>query len=74
MTVVEPGKWYLMVTCHHCGQGVALVEDPNQDNDPQALEYRQPKGTVTCPLCGKADVYDITEVGRAQGQPRGRLN
>jgi hypothetical protein len=73
MAIVAPGRWYLAVTCHHCRQGIALVLDPNQGDEPSRLSPERERETVTCPLCQKPDTYLVSEVRRAKGHPRGRL-
>ena len=74
MAVVEPGKWYITVTCHHCGQRIAVVEDPNQEDKPQPMMFERQREPLTCLLCNRTDEYDVSELQRGRGHPRGRLN
>lgn len=70
---VQPGKWYLTVTCHHCHQGIALMEDPNRGEE-LPLEFLRDQERVTCPFCQQVDDYPVSEFQKMQGLPRGSLN
>lgn len=65
MPVVEPGKWYFSVTCHHCDRGIALTEDPNQGHG--GFEVSQPEAELECPHCLQKAFYSMAEVQTGPG-------
>lgn len=73
MEVVEPGKWYIFVTCHGCQQPIVLGEDPTHGED-DLVQYERDRETVTCPLCQTTDEYLVTEVQKAFPRPRPSVN
>jgi hypothetical protein len=67
MAEVEPGKWYLVVKCHYCGQGLALMADPNQKEEPAPMLFERERARIRCPVCDATDEYSLSEVRRAAG-------
>jgi hypothetical protein len=67
LIAVEPGKWYLALRCHFCGEGIAVWADP--ELEPSRLAYELDREPRVCPSCRKADTYPDGELHRAQGQP-----
>lgn len=66
MAVVEPGKWYLKVTCRNpeCGRGLAYSEAPPPPTPVEIPSIIQ----IRCHSCGQVGVWTPDEVERAQGQ------
>lgn len=67
MAVIEPGKWYLLVTCQgpDCGRGIAFREAPSphvpEESLPTTIQLR-------CPFCGTNGVWSRDQVQRSQGK------
>ena len=62
---VEPGKWYFLVACSGCGRGLPFQEAPSPEEEPAPTISPFP---LTCPHCGKADIYQPEQVERSQGR------
>lgn len=56
MTLAEPGKSYLVVTCKHCNKGFRVVDTALEDAKPQ-LDGPQ---RLTCRGCGRQEVYPLS--------------
>lgn len=66
MATIEPGKWYLFVTCRNpnCSRGITFREAPSplvEDSPlPKIIELR-------CPSCGTNGLWSQDQVQRSQG-------
>jgi hypothetical protein len=67
MAVVEPNKWYLIVTCWNpdCQRGIAFREAPSdgylpEDSVPKIIELQ-------CPFCSTNGRWFRDQVRRSQG-------
>jgi hypothetical protein len=69
MAVVDPGKWYLAVTCKNpaCQFTNAIMECPPPE---VMLGVDREDFDLECPVCGTSSHYTIHEVARIQGSAR----
>jgi DNA-directed RNA polymerase subunit RPC12/RpoP len=52
----QPGKWYIVATCHSCGMRQPLFPDPSKGKEELDSTIAQ------CPLCGGRSFYKATEL------------
>jgi hypothetical protein len=66
---VEPGKWYLAVTCKNpdCLRGNAIMECPPPEIP---IGVHQEEFDLVCLFCGRNSHYTMHEVTRTQGKAR----
>jgi predicted nucleic-acid-binding Zn-ribbon protein len=63
--IVEPGKWYFVVSCANCGRATAFSEAPSPEQEAVvAMSEFQWK----CPHCNDERTYQPEQVERSQGR------
>jgi hypothetical protein len=61
----EAGKWYLAVECRNpkCRRGIVFQEAPDDPTEDVAVPEKIP---LSCPHCGRSDIFRPFDVRRVQ--------